>query len=206
MAEPKAQADHIEPVLPWLLHWTIADERIRGFRSDAYAVDSSDGLLLIDALPLDRELQSQLGQVGALFLTHGSHQRSAWRLRAELGAPVYAPAGANGLDSEPDVWFDETTELPGGLRAVRALGFENACYLVAVGGRDDIAVFCGDLICQNPGGPYRFPVQEGYFDPEGGRRDAERLLTLNADALCAAHAVPTPDGCRSALEAALDQA
>ena len=96
------------------LHWTIGDERIGGFRSDAFAVQTPDGLMVIDAVGLDDHLQAELDDVGGLFLTHGSHQRSAWRLRKELGAKVYAPASASGLDEEPDAWFDETTALPTG--------------------------------------------------------------------------------------------
>ena len=46
MAEPKTRADAIDRLLPWLLHWSIADERIGGFRSDAYAVETPDGLVV----------------------------------------------------------------------------------------------------------------------------------------------------------------
>lgn len=48
MAEPRATAARIERLFPWLLHWTIADERIAEYRSDSYAVRSSEGLMLID--------------------------------------------------------------------------------------------------------------------------------------------------------------
>jgi len=129
MAEPKTRAKKIERLLPWLLHWSIVDERIGGFRSDSFAVKTSDGLMVIDPLPLEEKQQAGLDKVGAIFLTHGNHQRSAWRLRRELGAPVYAPAGVAGLDEKPDVLMDEKTTLPGGLREVPAAGFQAACYL-----------------------------------------------------------------------------
>lgn len=204
MAEPTVRASEIEFLFPWLLHWSLADDRIGGFRSDAYAVETPDGLMLIDALPLEEHLQKRLENVGGLFLTHGNHQRSAWRLRGELGAPVYAPRGAAGLDEEPDYWFDEQTVLPGGLQAVQAQGFDAACYLGFRHSEGTSVVFCGDLICQDPDGPYRFPVQPGYFDLTGGRDDAQRLLDPGIDALCAAHALPTTDGGRAALQGALD--
>ena len=178
MAEPKARAGQIDHLFPWLLHWTIRDERIGGFRSDAFAVQAPDGLMVIDAVPLEDHLQVELKSVGGIFLTHGDHQRSAWRLRKELGAPVYAPTGAGALDEEPDVWFDEGSALPGGLRAVRATGFPAAFYLTFTHGDGTGVLFSGDLICQDPDGPYRFPVHPGYFDPAGGMADARNLLKL----------------------------
>jgi glyoxylase-like metal-dependent hydrolase (beta-lactamase superfamily II) len=204
MAEPEARATEIERLFPWLMHWTIADERIGGFRSDAFALQTPDGLMVIDPVPLTEQLQAGLEKVGGIFLTHGNHQRSAWRLRKELEAPVYAPVPSEDLDEEPDFRYDETTALPGGLRAVPATGFHDACYLVFTHADGTGVLFCGDLICHDPDGPYRFPVQPGYFDLERGREDARRLLDLSLDALCAAHAVPSLDGCREALRGAID--
>jgi glyoxylase-like metal-dependent hydrolase (beta-lactamase superfamily II) len=134
------------------------------------------------------------------LLTHGNHQRSAWRLRRELGASVHAPAGVAGLDEEPDVLVDEQTALPGGLLAVPATGFQAACYLTFTHADGTGVLFCGDLVCHDPGGPYRFPVQEGYFDPARGKEDARRLAALPLTVMCAAHAVPKLDGCRTLLQ------
>lgn len=202
MAEPRTRAERVDALLPGLLHWSIVDERIDGFRSDAYAVRTDGGVLLIDALPLAPHLQEDLGPIAGVFLTHGNHQRSAWRLRRETGAPVYAPAGARGLDEEPDVRFDEGTTLPGGLRAIEAGAFDAACALIAgsveSGGADrssdGVVAFCGDLVCQDPGGPLRFPVQPGYFDTQRGAEDARRLLDAAPTVLCAAHAEPLLEG------------
>ena len=206
MAEPKARADKINQLFPWLWHWTIADERIGGFRSDAYAVKTPDGMVVIDALPLTREPMAALKDVCAIVMTHGNHQRSVWRFRKELGAPVYAPADVHDLDEEPDVLIDEGSPLPGELRAIRARGFQEACYLVYVHKDGTGVLFCGDLICHDPEGPYRFPVEPDYFDPVGGHEDAERLLELSLTVLCAAHAEPTLDGCKAALEGAIQRA
>ena len=142
----------------------------------------------------------------AIFLTHGNHQRSAWRFRREIGVSIFAPAGAAGLDEDPDVWFDARTALPGGLEAVEAAGFDAACYLTFTHADGTGVLFCGDLICQDPDGPYRFPVEPGYFDPAAGKEDARRLVDLSTTVLCAAHAVPSRDGCRAALQGAIHRA
>jgi glyoxylase-like metal-dependent hydrolase (beta-lactamase superfamily II) len=202
MAEPKARAGRIGPIFPWLLHWTIADERIGGHRSDSYAVRTPAGLMVIDPVPLEDRLQAELTEVGGIFLTHGNHQRAAWRMRRELGARVFAPAGVSGLDEEPDVLIDESTRLPGGLEALRATGFDAACYLTFTHEDGTGVLFCGDLICRDPEGPYRFPVEPGYFDLEGGKADARRLSKLRVTVLCAAHAVPSLRDCRAILEEA----
>ena len=206
MAEPKTQAEEIHTLFPWLLHWTIADDRIGGFRSDAYALKTPEGTVMIDPLPLAVTAQAELEGIVAIFMTHGNHQRSVWRFRRELGAPVYAPSDVRGLDEEPDVRFDEGSPLPGNLRAMRATGFREACYLGFMHEDGTAVLFCGDLITQDPRGPYRFPVEPSYFDPTGGVDDAERLLELPFSTLCAAHAAPTLNGCQRALRKALEQA
>ena len=58
--------------------------------------------MLIEALPLEAHLQQTLENADGILLTHGNHQRSAWPLRREIGAPVYAPAGAAGREKGPD--------------------------------------------------------------------------------------------------------
>jgi glyoxylase-like metal-dependent hydrolase (beta-lactamase superfamily II) len=203
MAEPKTRAAQIDSLFPWLRHWTIADERHGGFRSDAFAVQTPEGLVVIDPLPLANEIAAELKGIHAVILTHGGHQRSAWRFRRETGVSVFAPAGADDLDEKPDVWFDETTALPGGLRALRATGFQAAYYLAFTHGDGTGVLFCGDLICHDPDGPYRFPDEPSYFDPVAGREGTRRLLELPVRVLCAAHARPSLDGCREALEGAI---
>ncbi|MFC1543192.1 MBL fold metallo-hydrolase [Candidatus Neomarinimicrobiota bacterium] len=205
MTEPKTKADKIMQLFPWLLHWTIKDERIGNYRSDAFAIAMDAGLVLIDPLPVAEQLRKDLEKANAIVMTHGNHQRSAWRYRRELAAPVFAPAGATGLDEEPDHWYGEGDELPGELRAIRAEGFQQACYLAFTHPDGPDVLFCGDLICHDEGGPYRFPVQPGYFDPAGGRKDAQRLLQFNLEVMCAAHAVPSLKGCRAALQGAIDR-
>lgn len=205
MTEPKTKATRIERPLPWLLHWTISDERIGNTGSNAYAIETEAGLVVIDPVPLTAEAMADLPDVCAIFLTHGNHQRSAWRFRRELGAPVYAPRGVRPLDEEPDHLYDEGDSLPGGMAAIRSAGFDAACFLVHTGPDGATALFCGDLIYYDAGEYYRFPVQPNYFKRTGGEADARRLLELGATALFAAHGPPSLDGCRAILEGAIDR-
>jgi len=64
-------------------------------------VETPDGLMVIDGVPLEAHLQKKLENVGGIFLTYGNHQRSAWRFRQEIGASIYAPVGAAGLEEYP---------------------------------------------------------------------------------------------------------
>ena len=92
----------------------------------AYAVETSDGLVLIDAgLEGDAQrLKSEMAKVGldwkklrAIFLTHvhGDHCGGAERLRAETGARVYAGFGDAPIlnAGEPRDAFFSTYKMPG---------------------------------------------------------------------------------------------
>lgn len=91
----------------------------------AYVVETSDGLILIDA-GLERDAQpvkdemTKLGldwkKVRAIFLTHthGDHVGGADRLRAETGARIYAGEGDVPilLAGEPKIAFFSTFRMP----------------------------------------------------------------------------------------------
>jgi hypothetical protein len=74
--------------------------------------------VLIDPFPLAEQPLRRLGAVAAICLTCGSHQRSAWRYRRDLGVPVYAPALAREIDEQPEKCYGDGDLLAGGLRAV----------------------------------------------------------------------------------------
>ena len=62
MSEPKAQAKKTVEVVAGVHHWTVADDRLDGLRSDAYAVVDADGTVtLIDPLPIDEKALRKLG-------------------------------------------------------------------------------------------------------------------------------------------------
>ena len=204
MSEPKSKAERIQLLSPWLYHWWVYDDRLGNFRSEAYAVLTPEGKVLIDPLPLTDKALAEIGKVAAICLTQGNHQRSAWSFRESLRVPVYAPQGAGGLEKEPDQWYRPADHLPGELRAIETPGLPNGYSLLleAPGGAG--ALFCGDLITRDEDGPYRFPIEPG-MDPAQLEAGARILAQLEADSLCPAHGAPCVTGCQQVLQGVLER-
>jgi glyoxylase-like metal-dependent hydrolase (beta-lactamase superfamily II) len=204
MSEPRAVATATEEVLPGVHRWWVADERIGGVESDAYAVTDHDGrAVLIDPLPLADEPLAALGPVAAIVLTAACHQRSAWRLRRLLGAPVHLPEGSRPTAEEPDARYREGDLLPGGLRAIRTPGPEQAHYALLREG-DPAVLFVADLVLRGPGGLSLVPA-EYHEDPAQTRASIRRLVEEPVTAVCLAHGGPVPGDARAALRELLDR-
>ncbi len=204
MSEPKAKADRIQLLNPWLYHWTISDDRIDNFRSDAYAVLTPEGKVLIDPLPLTDEVLAEIGKVAAICLTGSQHQRSAWRYRKAFGVPIYAPDGAVALEEEPDQWFGDGDALPGGLKAIRTPGLSSGFALLMATEGGSGALFCGDLLIREGEGPFQLLPDEYLDDPTLARESASRLAQLQVEILCPAHGTPCLSGCQKAIQKALE--
>jgi glyoxylase-like metal-dependent hydrolase (beta-lactamase superfamily II) len=200
MTEPRTVADRVEQVVPGVWYWSIHDERI-DFVSSAFAVSSEGGTILIDPLPLEPDALAQLGTVGAIILSAGSHQRASWRYRRELGARVYAPALSKEIEEEPDERYGDGDVLPGGLRAVFTPGAGTTQHTLL---HDHTgAAFVSDLLLQPPGEALALCPDEYAHDPAELRRSVERLLELPFSVLCLAHGLPILDEPKAAIRAAL---
>jgi hypothetical protein len=203
MSEPTMFADRVVTVVPGIVHWTVQDDRI-GFRSDAYGVETSDGKVLIDPLPLSTEAVDSLGEVVAICLTEGQHQRSAWRLRKRLGVPVYAPEGAHALDETPDHWYADGQKLPGALRAIDTPGFGTVhCALILERDPGGPVLFSGDLVVREGEGAFGLIPDKYVDDPPGIRASVAKLLDLAPEVLCPAHGAPAASGGGERLRGAL---
>jgi glyoxylase-like metal-dependent hydrolase (beta-lactamase superfamily II) len=202
MSEPRDVATAVEEVVPGVSHWHVSDDRIGGFISAAHALCRDEETVLIDPLPLTPDALAELGAVAAIALTSGSHQRSAWRLRRELGAPVYAPALSQTLAEEPDVRYGDGDDLPGGVRAIFTPGAGTTQHTLLSGGEPGVA-FVSDLLVREPGRPLELIPGEYAHDLEEARRSVERLLELPFSVLCLAHGTPIADDPKAAIRAAL---
>jgi glyoxylase-like metal-dependent hydrolase (beta-lactamase superfamily II) len=183
LSEPRETASEVREVTPGVWRWSIHDDRI-DYVSDAYALAVDEDVVLIDPLPLAEVPLRRLGTVAAICLTCGSHQRSAWRYRRELGAPVYAPALAREIDEDPDKRYGDGDLLPGSLRAVFTPGAGTTQHTFVREGEPGVA-FCPDLLVRPEGEIALVRVEE--YDPEEARRSIERLLELPFSLLCLTH-------------------
>jgi glyoxylase-like metal-dependent hydrolase (beta-lactamase superfamily II) len=199
LSEPREAATDVREVTPGVWHWSIHDDRI-DFVSDAYALAAGEGVVLIDPLPLAEEPLRRLGAVAAICLTCGSHQRSAWRYRSQLGAPVYAPALAREIDEEPDERYGDGDPLPCGLRALFTPGAGTTQHTLVHEGEPDVA-FCPDLLVRPEGEAALVRVEE--YNPEEARRSIERLLELPFSLLCLTHGGILSEDPKAAIRAAL---
>jgi len=200
VSEPKAPATEAEEIVRDVWHWRLHDERINALGA-AHAVGSSAGTVLIDPLPLVDEAMSKLGSVLAICLTTSSHQRSSWRLRRELGVPVWAPALVRQIDEQPDMRYEEGDALPGGLEAIFTPGAGTAQHSLlhpATG-----TLFTPDLFARPPGGHLAFVSARHMHDPEEARRSAEKVLALEFSILCTGHGAPVTEDPHGAIRAAL---
>jgi glyoxylase-like metal-dependent hydrolase (beta-lactamase superfamily II) len=203
MSEPRRRAEALHTVAPGVLHWSVQDDRI-DFRSEAYAVATPGGNVLIDPLPLDAGLVERLLPVRAVCITGGFHQRSAWRLRRELRADVHAPRGAEGLLEAPDHEFGDGGQPVPGLTAIECHGPTNPHYLFRFDAPDRRSVlFCADLLMRGDDGPFAFVPDDHQTDPARTRAAARRLLDMPVDVLCPAHGRPLTEGVGRALRRAI---
>jgi glyoxylase-like metal-dependent hydrolase (beta-lactamase superfamily II) len=202
VSEPREVAPAVEEVVPGVFHWRVSDDRIGGFVSAAHAVRTVEGTVLVDPLPLAADALAQVGEVAAIVLTSGSHQRSAWRLRRELAVPVAAPALSRALEEEPDVRYGDGDRLAGGLLAVFTPGAGTTQHTLLLEGDPGVA-FVSDLLVHEPGGELQLISAEYAHDIDEARRSVERLLDLPFSVLCLGHGTPVADGAKAAIRRAL---
>ncbi|MCP3099686.1 MBL fold metallo-hydrolase [Myxococcus sp. K15C18031901] len=207
MSEPKGKARRLVEVVPGVHHWSVSDDRIGGSRSDAYAVVDDDGaVVLIDPLPIDEAKLRELGDITAILLTAGNHQRSAWRFRKELGAPVWAPEDAHGLEDTPDFTYVAGDTLPAGLMPFHTPGPAIAMYTLWMQRHPRGVAFISDLLVHDDKGTPEFVPSEYQDDPLRTRQSVQRILDhLTVDTVCFAHGAPIVRDGAAALRRALEE-
>ncbi len=200
MSEPREIADHAEQVGDGLWHWRIANSAIGGAISSSHAVAAGDGCVLIDPVRLE---PLTLPPPAAVVLTATTHQRAAWRYRAEFGVEVWLPEDARPGDEEPDRRYAEGDVLPGRLLAFRTPGPERPHYSFLLE-REPGVLFCSDLLMNDGDRSLVFVPPEFHEDPAETRRSVEKLLDLPFAILCLAHGTPVVDDPKTAIRELLD--
>jgi glyoxylase-like metal-dependent hydrolase (beta-lactamase superfamily II) len=203
VTEPKTVSERVDEVVPGIWTWSIADERISDYTSTSYAIATDAGVVLIDPLPLVDDAMRELGEVEAICLTTSNHQRSAWRLRQELGVQVYAPALAKEIEEEPDVRYSEGDVLPGGLRALFTPGAGTTQHSFLLD-RDGCIAFVPDILLVTPERAVVLVPAEFAHDVDEARRSSEKLLGEEFELLCVAHGGVVRDDPKAQIRAALD--
>jgi len=188
LSEPGAVAKTLDVVVPGVWRWHVWDDRI-DFESDAHAIETEEGTVLIDPLPLKDHVLKRLEPINAICLTAACHQRSAWRYRTAYGVKVYAPEGCRAMDEEPDSRYRAGDMLPGGLKAIHTPGPEQAHYAF-LRERAPAVLFFADLIMRASEGELAFIPPEYHDTPEATRDSVCRLLDLQFGALCMDHGAP----------------
>jgi len=194
VSECREVAEQAEEIALGVWYWSVRDERIGGFHGSSHAANG----VLIDPHRLAEEAFAAVGEIEAIVLTTSAHQRSAWRLRRELGMPVYLPALAQEMDEEPDGRYGEGDELPGGLQPFFTPGAGTTQHSLLLP-RDGGVLFTADLFVRSRNGPLEFVPAEYMHDADEARRSAERILSLDFDTLCSAHGAPLVGGAKQAL-------
>ena len=202
MAEPNAVAEAAEEVVPGVWRWGVANERIGGAESTGHAVAGKEGAVLVDPVRLAPGALSAFGPVAAILLTAQCHQRSAWRYRRELGAPVWAPEGTRPMEEEPDERYRAGDVLPGGLRAVHTPGPEEVHFSVLLESAPGV-LFCSDLLTNYGGRGLNFVPLQYHDDPAQTRRTVASLLDLDFDVLCLDHGSALTDDPKAEIRALL---
>lgn len=202
MSEPREVAQIVVPVVDGVYHWRIRNSAIGGAVSSSHAVVAGDECVLIDPVAVEASALERLPRPTAIVLSAVCHQRAAWRLRRELGVPVWLPTGAPESEEEPDHRYGDGDLLPGTLRAVHTPGPEAAHYaflLEANGG----TLFCPDLVGNDETDELHLIPPEYQEDPVEARASITRLVSLPFRVLCLDHGTPIVTEPKRALETVL---
>jgi Metallo-beta-lactamase superfamily len=205
MTEPVEIAQSYEEVAPGVWHWRVHNRAIGGSISSSQLVAANGEVVLVDPVRLAMEDLAELPRPTAVGLTAKCHQRSAWRYRDELGAPVWAPQGAAPMDEEPDRRYGAGDRLPGGLLALHTPGPEDVHFCFLLEREEGGVLLCSDLLRRGEDGDLDFVPLQYHDDPDATRRSVEDLLDLQFAVLCLDHGPPVADDPKAEIRALLER-
>lgn len=218
--------DAQNPILLRWANWQQSRQVMYAFHS--YALFTDDGIVIVDPVnPVDDSgdaLARLLGGIPkAIVLTNDMHERDAYKIRDEYGAPIWAPAAAvegetTELEGVPDNTFSNDDTLPGGLSGIGIDGrFVGDTIIQWKPEAHPRILFTGDAL-NGPDADPSIPSEREHPRSEPGlymgagrpylqhpnlealKVSLRVLLKIDFDAICGAHGLPVMSGARGALE------
>jgi glyoxylase-like metal-dependent hydrolase (beta-lactamase superfamily II) len=114
-------ADEFQTITPRVFSWQAYDPRVKCDLSSV-ALQTTDGLVLVDPIPLRDEALDELTRgrpVRAILLTSGNHERAAESYRKRFNVPVWASEeAARSVEITVDHSFKKGELAPGGMSVV----------------------------------------------------------------------------------------
>lgn len=192
---------------PESFYWETFSDELKTTLSSA-ALRKEPEVVLIDPVPLTMAAMNKLvGHASRAFtlLTNANHERAALAMRNNMRVPIWAHKDAKpDLELEPNDFFEDGDELPGGLKAIHVPGSspsETAFYTPANGG----IVFIGDaLVNLDPNNGMAFLPDKYSRDPKQSRQSLRKLLKLEFEMMTFAHGQPIVKDARKRLATLLE--
>ncbi|HEU5318053.1 MAG TPA: MBL fold metallo-hydrolase, partial [Chloroflexota bacterium] len=193
----------------------------------SYVLRTTAGWIFLDPLRPSPENAGRLQRLirerpVAVVLTSDGHERFAQEIRQQWGTPVWGPVLGEAqrdaaYDVEPDHFYKEGDDLPGGLRAIKLAGAWRGDHaLLWDAPTSERVLFSGDILNGQaepetvPEDHYRrspgleFGARPAYVErhdnPAALKASLERLAREDFDLICGSHARPFRDGSGAALE------
>jgi glyoxylase-like metal-dependent hydrolase (beta-lactamase superfamily II) len=176
--------ERVREIVPGIHTWSLFSNE-RGTAFNGFAVETSDGTVLVDPVDPAEEEWSSLDNLApyiGVYLTNRNHSRAAAEFRSRYGTPVRIHgADAEQAEVEADETLDGGETVAGEIELVGVPGKSPGELALFVPGKR--ALIVGDLVIGVPGGALSTYPEEALDDPDELRRSAANLLDLDFEAL-----------------------
>jgi glyoxylase-like metal-dependent hydrolase (beta-lactamase superfamily II) len=176
--------ERVREIVPGIHIWSLFSNE-RGTAFNGFAVETSDGTVLVDPVDPAEEEWSSLDDLApyiGVYVTNRNHSRAAAEFRSRYGTPVRIHgADAEQAEVEADETLDGAETVAGEIELVGVPGKSPGELALFVPGKR--ALIVGDLVIGVPGGALSTYPEEALDDPDELRRSAANLLDLDFEAL-----------------------
>ena len=178
------ELQRVREIVPGIHTWSLFSNE-RGTAFNGFAVETSDGTVLVDPVdPAEEEWSSldDLAPYVGVYVTNRNHSRAAAEFRSRYGTPVRIHgADAEQAEVEADETLDGGETVAGEIELVGVPGKSPGELALFVPGKR--ALIVGDLVIGVSAGALSTYPEEALDDPDELRRSAANLLDLDFEAL-----------------------